>query len=85
MRTAIVIVKAVTPCLILGAISLMLLANIGCKEVEIVQAVELDETKIMTLDELNRELETDQWCDTRKIEAIPYTEPQQFLITLRRQ
>jgi hypothetical protein len=37
MRTTIVIIKAITPCLILGAISLVCLAK-GCKEIETAQA-----------------------------------------------
>lgn len=85
MRTAIIIAQAIFPIICVGIISIAIVLSMGCREVEPVQAVQLEETKMMTLDELNRELETDQWCDTRKIEAIPYTEPQQFLITLRRQ
>lgn len=38
MRTAIVVIKAAFPCVVLGAISLMLVLSMSCKEVETTQA-----------------------------------------------
>ena len=84
MRSVILFIEVATPSILLGVITFILVMNMGCHDVETVQAVQLEETKMMTEDELNRELEFDIWCDTRKIEAIPYTDPQQFIITLRR-
>ena len=86
MRTAIVVLRASIAPIILGIISILLISSMhGCKEVDIVQAVELEETKIATLEDLNRELELDIWCDLKKISELKEEEEsKQYLITFRR-
>lgn len=83
MKSIILFIEVALPSLMLGAVTLILVMNMGCKEVETVQAIEQEETKMMTVEEINRELELDI-CDIQKLESIPYTEPPQFITTLRR-
>lgn len=85
MKSVILFIEVAFPSIILGVVTLILVMNMGCKQVETVQAVELEVENMMTLKELNEQLESDVWCETRKIEAISYTDPEQYLVTIKRQ
>jgi hypothetical protein len=83
MKSVILFIEVALPSIILGIITLILVISMGCKEAEIVHATPLETTKMLTLEEVNKELELDI-CDMQKLEAIPHTEPEQFIITFRR-